>query len=311
MKITSIHTRNQESSSTARTSARWGTMKLVAASIAIVASIAQLAHASGDARPQVAPEPRAADELYPCRPTATVIRYFAIDAQTRELDAVRAALAELDATIAYGPRTAAARPGRAFVAIRAARATPASKLEAALRKAGGEVEPLSALAFDGRTGEDHDLTLLNVSKRDVVLGLSGDVRWYDRNGAWSQLFGRAGKLDPAYFVDRYAKMHEPHGGAKLGHVARERFTWTLALEPDEKQRERAIQRLGALPGVERATIEGKQLTLTVVLNDLRVCGDVGTVPKGDALDAGSEHAPRVAFDAGEAYELLLGDKLVE
>lgn len=256
---------------------------------------------------------RLANELYPCRPSTNVVRFFHLETDEPELAKVTPALAELGAEIAYGPRTAGGRPGHAFVALRAPRTAEPKKLVAALRKGGGATEELACLAFDGRTGKDHDFGLggYGVTKRDFVMGMSGDVVWYDASGPWSQLFGAPGKLKAQDLAQRYEKLYAPYGGAKLGEVVLERFTWTLAAAPEDKVRHKVLKAIEKMRGVRGAVIDGAELTMTVALDGLEVCGDVGKVPSaGEALDETGKQAPRLAFDAGAVYELLKLESLV-
>lgn len=257
---------------------------------------------------------RVANELYPCRPSEKVIRFFHLETDEPVLAKVTPALAELGAELAYGPRTASGRPGHAFVALRAPRTVEVKKLAAALRKGGAAAEELACVAFDGRIGKDSDLGLggYGVTKRDFVMGLSGDVVWYDAFGPWSQLFGPPGKLKARELYDRYEKLYAPYGGAKLGEVVSERFSWTLAAAPEDKPRNKLVKALEKLRGVRAATIDGTQLSMTVALDGLETCGDVGKLPgtQGEPLDEATREAPRVAFDAGAVYELLQAEGLV-
>ncbi len=256
---------------------------------------------------------RVANELYPCRPSEKVIRFFHLETDEPELAKVTPALAELGAELAYGPRTATGRPGHAFVALRAPRVAEAKKLSAALRKGGGAVDELACLAFDGRTGKDGDLGLggYGVTKRDLVMGMSGDVVWYEALGTWSEFFGAQGKLKAPELSERYEKLYAPYGGAKLGEVVLERFTWTLAAAPEDKVRHKLLKAMEKLRGVRGAVIDGTQLTMTVALDGLEICGDAGKIPgPGEPLDEAGKEAPRVAFDAGAVYELLQAEGLV-
>src|SRR4029077_9340442 len=99
-------------------------------------------------------------------------------------------------------------------------------------------------------------------KRDFVMGMAGDVVWYDAQGPWSQIYGPPGKLDARKLAERYEKLYAPYGGAKLGEVVRERFVWTLGSAPDEKERAKVQKLLEKLPGVESATIEGTTLSVS-------------------------------------------------
>ena len=256
---------------------------------------------------------RVANELYPCKPSEKNIRFFHLETDAPELAKMNPALAELGAELAYGPRTTQGRPGHAFVAVRAPRAAEPKKLAQALKKGGGAVEELSTLAFDGRIGKDHDFGLggYGVTKRDFVMGMSGDVVWYDACGPWSQLFGASGKLKARELYDRYEKLYAPYGGSKLGEVVLERFTWTLTAAPEDKVRHKVLKSIEKLRGVRGAAIVGTELTMTVALDGLETCGDVGKIPgAGEPLDEDTRAAPRVAFDAGAIYEILKADALV-
>jgi hypothetical protein len=257
---------------------------------------------------------RIADALYPCRPAPNVLRYFHLETDAPELAKVNPALAELGAELAYGPRTTSGRPGHAFVVVRAPRGADPKKLAGALKKGGGKAEPLTGIAFDGRTGEDHDFGLggLGVTKRDFAMGMAGGIVWYDAFGPWSQAFGAPGKLKPAELVERYAKLYEPYGGARLGELVKERFRWTLARAPEDAVKAKVLSVMEKTPGIEGAVIEGTFLTVTVALKGLETGGDVGPMPStaGEPLDAAGGAAPRVAFDAGALYELLKAQELV-
>jgi hypothetical protein len=266
------------------------------------------------ARQEPAPgEVPVADAFYPCRASANVVRFFHLEEDEPDLAKARPALAELGAELLYGPRTESGRPGHAFVALRAPRDVAPKKLAAALRKGGGAADELAALVFDGRTGEAHDFGLggLGVTKRDFVMGMSGDVTWYEMVGERSQLFGPPGTLDAAELAARYAKLYEPYGGSKLGAPARERFTWTLSAAPDEKRRAQLERALAKLDGVTAVALAGAELTVTVTLADLTACGDVGAIPAAaEVLDDASRAMPRVAFDTGPLHALLQAEGLV-
>ncbi len=254
-----------------------------------------------------------ASELYPCTPSAAVVRFFHLETDAPELAKVNAALAELGAELAYGPRTSAGRPGHAFLALRAPPEVGPKKLAAALRKGGGAAEPLVCIAFDGREGDDHAFGLegLGVTKRDFVMGMSGDIVWYDARGKWSQFYGSPGKLKAAQLVDRYAKLYAPYGGARLGRVVEETFRWTLAATPDEKVRKRVLAALEKLAGVLEAGLEGGALSVRVALDRLETCAAVGKLTvAGEALDEAGADAPRAAFDTTPVYALLRAEQLV-
>ncbi|NOT29759.1 MAG: hypothetical protein HOP15_04835 [Planctomycetes bacterium] len=256
---------------------------------------------------------RDANALYPCAPSAAVVRFFHLETDEPELAKINPALAELGAELAYGPRTTQGRPGHAFVALRAPPEVSPKKLAAALKKGGGPAEELVCIAFDGREGKDHDFGLadMGITKRDFVMGISGDIVWYDALGKWSQFYGRPGKLKAQELLDRYAKLFAPYGGAKLGAVVKERFSWTLASAPDEKTRARVLKTLEKTAGVEGAALEENVLTVTLWLDRLETCGAVGKLTgAGEALDEAVPSSPRAAFDTAPLYALLQAEKLV-
>ncbi len=252
-----------------------------------------------------------ANDLYPCQPSPTVLHFFTLATDIPSLRDIHPALHALHSEIVYGPRSTPAFPQRSFVTIRSPRSITTTQLESALRKGRAPVEVVTAIAFDGRTGKDHDAALLHLTKRDLTLGITGDLRWYDTGGSWSQLFGRPAQLKPEFLLERYQKANEPYGKATFGHLARERFTWAMTRSPDTRLRAKLTQELEQIPGVESAAIFGNELTITVALRDLEISGDIGTVPAGNSLDDEGQQAPRVAFDAGAIYEVLQWEGLVQ
>lgn len=253
---------------------------------------------------------RPSNDRHPRQLGPTVLRAYDLDAYSFEPAKLDAALRELGAEFAYGPRTTAGRPGHVFGVVRAPRALGAEVLQAALRKGSAFAEPLAATAFSGRTGEDHELVHLHATRRDIVVNMSGDARWYDASGTWSQLYGRAGQMDSAYFLDRYEKLNRPYGRARLGEVASESFGWDLERAPGEKLRVKLEKQLAKLRGVQSVGFEGARILVTVVLENLEVCADAGKVPEGEALDEKAKDAPRVAFDSGAVYEVLRKEGLL-
>jgi hypothetical protein len=255
---------------------------------------------------------RDANALYPCARAEKVVRFFHLETDEAELDKVRPALSELGSEIRYGPRTTSGWPGHSFVALTTPPDADPKKLAAALKKGGGAAEELVCIAFDGRTGkEELGLTGYGVSKRDLVRGISGDVVWYEATGAWSQFYGRPGKLKPNELRERYAKLFEPYGGAQLGDVAKERFTWTLARAPEDKLRFEVLKQLEKTRCIESATLDGTTLTITVRLENLSSCAALGKITAAGApLDEAGAEAPRAAFDPTPIYDILKGKGLV-
>jgi hypothetical protein len=254
--------------------------------------------------------PRAADELYPAELRADVVRFVQVKTDEPDLAAMTAALQELGARVVYGPRTTDGRPGRAFFALQAPRGVKPKELERAAGKSGGVASALAVVAFEGR--DDRDLKIdvggMSFTSRDFVLGMSGEIAWFDSVGGWSQFYGAPGKLTALELADRYEKLVQPYGGGTLGNLVRERFTWKLKSAPDAKVAAKLLKDVRKLSGVADAGLEGDALTLSVALEDLAACGVSGSVPAaadGKAeLDAAGLGAPRASFDTGPLWELL-------
>lgn len=262
---------------------------------------------------QEAPAVREASAQYPCGRPAALVRFYHLATDAPELARVNAALRELGAELVHGPATTFGWPGNAFVAVRAPADVSAKALASALKKGGGAAQHLAVTAFDGRTGSDHDFGLggFGVTKRDMVRGISSDVAWYEARGTWSQFYGKPGRLEAEELAGRYGRLYAPYGGAKLGAVVRERFTWTLTRAPEEKARASLLKKLHKLAGVEEAVLEGVRLTVTVRLADLEACADLGPLPgDGSSLDEASAPSPRAAYDVTALYDLLQAEGLL-
>jgi hypothetical protein len=272
-----------------------------------------LALACLQASAAVSGEVRNASSQYPCARPAALVRFFHVEDDAPEMAKVNAALRELGAEVAYGPRTTSGWPGNCFLAVRAPQEVEPRALAAALKKGGGAAHLLECLAYDGRTGGDHDFGLggFGVTKRDMIRGISSDVVWYEARGSWSQFYGRPGKLDAEELAKRYAKLYEPYGGAELGALARERFVWTLEAAPAEKSSQGLLAKLRKDRRIEDITLEGTTLTVTVRLSGLEASPDLGPLPGTEALlDEASASAPRAGFDVTKIYDLLRADGLV-
>ncbi len=260
-------------------------------------------------------EERVSDALYPPTRAESVVRFFTVDRDDPEVAEIVEALRELGADIAYGPRTTSARPGHSFFAVRASPETTPKKLAAALKKGGAAAHELACAAFEGRDNRDANVNIGGIASfttRDFVMGISGDIAWFDSVGSWSQFYGPPGKLDSAEIADRYQKLYAPYGGGRIGSVVRERFTWTLVAEPDPKVRARVLKSLEKLDGVVRAALDGAALTVVVELDGLLACGVAGKIPaeEGQALDEAGRDAPRAAFDTRPLHDLLTAEKLL-
>ncbi len=258
---------------------------------------------------------RAEGELYPPAAQTEVVRFFVVKSDEPDVGQMNAALRELGATIVYGPRTTEARPGRAFLALRTPHDAVASKLERALRKGGAAAQELCCSAFAGRDDRDSKVAVMgfNFTTRDFVMGMSGDIVWFDSAGGWSQFYGLRGKLDSAELLDRYAKLYAPYGGGKLGGVVRERFVWTLPEVLDDNRAKRVLEALRKLDGVTAVELDGASLSLEVALDGLEQCGVAGAIPPGAdpkaELDEAGLSAPRACFATRPVWDLLAAEGL--
>jgi hypothetical protein len=280
---------------------------LAAASLALLASFG--------ASPQKDPEARVADEIYPPESAKEVIRFVYLETGAPDVAAMNAALHALNARVEYGPRTSDTRRGRAFFAVRAPFDAPASKIESAARKGGGVAHELVCTAFEGRDDRDSKVVVagFNLTSRDLVMGMSGDVVWFDSAGGWSQFYSLPSKLPAKEIIDRYAKLYAPYGGGQIGRVVREKFTWTLPSAPDKARAEKLLKAMRKLEGVLSATIDGATLAIEVALENLRASGVAGAVPAGndakDELDSAGLRAPRASFSTRPVWNLLEADGL--
>src|SRR5689334_10346507 len=230
---------------------------------------------------QAQPKGPAPDPYPPERPKAHVC-FFVLEGELKA-EPLRKALSELstkeaECRLVYGPRKTPARPGAQFAAVEAPAALGAKELCAALRKGCASAEPVACTVFEGSaegTGSNSEgQGFLGMGARDFVLGMSGDIRWYDALGGWRQFYFGAGKIDAKEIADRYHKLFGPLGGGEAGEVVRESLRWPLAEPLDPKAAARAEKALAKLPGVAKAAIDPAQrvLALELRLENLRSSG---------------------------------------
>ena len=276
----------------------------MAATLVLAALLASLAQS-----PEQAPDP------YPASRPASHVLFFMLAGELKA-EPLRKALSELstkeaECRLVDGPRKTGARPGAQFVAVEAPAALGAKGLVAALRKGCSNADALACTAFEGKaggTGADAEGNgFFGMGIRDFVLGMSGDIRWYDTFPDWRQFYFGAGKIGASEIADRYRKLFGPVGGGDAGEVARAELHWTLAAPLDPKAAERAQKALGRLPGVARATIEAPSRTLRIEfrLENLRSSG----APLARAQDAAKPLPVRVRFDTLALFEVLDKEKL--
>jgi len=151
---------------------------------------------------QAPPAEKAEPELYPAeRPRAHVL-FFMLEGELKA-EPLRKALADLstkdaECKLVYGPRKTQARPGAQFAAVEAPAALGVKEIGAALRKGCSAADPVACTVFQGSgegTGSSSEgQGFLGMGSRDFVLGMSGDIRWYDALAGWRQFYFGAGKI---------------------------------------------------------------------------------------------------------------------
>jgi hypothetical protein len=230
----------------------------------------------------------------------SLLRFYSLKGKL-QMDALRSALGEIAADISCGPLDTGSRTGSSFVAIRCGAGVDEKALERALKKGGVKVEPLAWSRFEGRTGEIGSVAGLGpgYTQRDFVTNMSGELRWFEALGADSELFFTPGKLRADEIADRYAKLHAPFGGGKIGELRRERFSWKLAKPVDPKLAAKLVKALEKVPGVEQAEMEAQVLNVTVQLHGL-----LESAPSAAEGSAAAGAAPRAEFCPNALLDLL-------
>jgi hypothetical protein len=252
---------------------------------------------------------------YPAeRPKAHVL-FFMLEGELKA-EPLRKALSELstkeaECKLVYGPRKTPARPGAQFVAVEAPAALGQKELGGALRKGCANADAVACTVFkgaaDGTGSNSEGQGFLGMGARDFVLGMSGDMRWYDASGGWRQFYFGAGKIGAKEIADRYQKLFGPLGGGEAGEVVHENLRWTLAEPLDPKAAGRAEKSIAKLPGVVRCSIDAGQRLLSVEFR-LEELKSAAAAP-GPRAAADKPVAPRAHFDTLALFEVLDKEKL--
>ncbi len=230
----------------------------------------------------------AAEAAYAPERPPTLVRYWSFKGEV-DPDELRAELDELDCELLDGPRSAKSRPDRFFVTI----AMPTTLDERAARKtikqAGLKAEPLEWFAFEGR--DDRGTTLPSfgdgLEQDDHILGMSGDIRWFDSRGGLTQFYCVPKKMEASDLQERWEKLFGGFGGGTLGTPVREGLAWRLAPAADDKLAKKLTKAIAKLDGVDRVLFDetGSVLTVSFVLVNLSASGPPRPFP-GEALGRG-------------------------
>jgi hypothetical protein len=280
-------------------------------------------------RPAAEPTDLDAAELYPPARNAALLTFFSIEGKL-EPEPMRKALAELgtkdvDARIVYGPESTGSRPGRFFLAVEAPASVKPKELIAALKKGAAVVEQEAVTCFKGTVRELPDTgpgRMAGLSARDLVLGISNDLRWADTTAGWYEFFYTPGKMDAKTIADRFAKLFGPFGLSSVGTLVREGFTWKLATPCAPGAAKKAEKAIAKLDGVKLARIDAATGTVQVQfdLDGLVVCGPpvpdavLATAagrpaPEPEAGRARAPRTPRVRFDVNPILDVLEKEQL--
>lgn len=244
---------------------------------------------------------------YPQERQEHVLRYFNLKGQ---LDGERfhEALREAGFDLAYGPVEAASRPSNSVVAVRVPWDVSARDVERVLRKGKVKTEELEVFLFHGRIENGFPTFGIGLERIDYMLGMSGDIRWCDMIGDWTQFYCVAGELGAEEIEELWRKLQRPLGDepATLGAPVEDELTWTLSRELDEAQGRKLTKAVGKLPGVTSAEVQGAALTVKVELVEVRA-----GAPGGTFAGLGAEGAsPRVTYSTRDLWELLAEEGLV-
>jgi len=267
-----------------------------------------LARAPAPVQDGPAPDPAARPPVRPAVRPERVLRYYNLKGRLDAGDLQQAARAA-GLEIVRGPLEEASRPSISVVVVSAPAAAGAREVERALKLSGIKLEPLEVFLFRGRVENGFPAFGGLATKLDYLLGMSGDIRWCELEGEWTQFYCVRGKLDAEELEELWGKLQRPLGDepATLGPVVQETFAWTLAREPDGGEARKLTKALGKLDGVRDVVLEGAALTVTVELAGL---AEGGPATAFDGSPAARGTPLRATFSTLAVWELLEGEELL-
>lgn len=272
--------------------------------------------------------------LYPPERSETNLFFFVLEGDVQYAP-LREALKKLGegAEIVYGPKFTSAVPNDHFVVVEAPAGVTTKAVAKALKK--GKAKPFELhwmmarwsitelpeipASVDRAQGTD--------MLRGLVVGMHGDMRWFELRAPYTLYFFEPGKIDPEWVFDRLRKMVEPYVPEEFSiELVRDTFTWPLAQLPSESKIKKAQKAIGKLDGVASVSIDAEAGTLEVALDlgDLLRSGPAGAYdaasasgepagggagrPNQEPISTGFELRP--IFDTGPIFEILEKNQVV-
>jgi hypothetical protein len=240
---------------------------------------------------------------YPAEASSTLVRAWLVEGEI-QAEPLRRALAELGTSelpcaVVLGPLTCGAKPKQRVLAIEAPRAVEERALVRALRAGTSAAKPLAWTTFEAvdppREG------MLGMPMVDFVVGMSGDIGWYEPAADSATFLTRPGKPGSQELAKRFGKLVEPFNVRPLGPVQVDHVAWDLDVPSAKALRTAAtaLRKLAGLATLEVFPPETQGLEPWVARRTLRFAlriEDLTAVPPLEALADSADRALRPRFD---------------
>lgn len=275
-------------------------------------------------------QPPAAQEEVPypaVRPSSRVL-FFSLDGELKAEPMQKALIAlstkEVECKLVAAPQATSARNGKNFVGVEIPVGVTQKDLVTALRKGCSAAAPLSIACFQGDMMDQGGLRgagagVPGFTQRDFVVGMDGDLRWYENALGARQFFYVGRKLDAKSIAERYKKLMSGFGGsADVGKLVEEELSWSLATPIDPAVAKRAEKALAKLPGVFAATLDAQtgRLMMRFAMDGiessapLKLPANLERLAKEFQVPVEqSRRAARVRFDTWPIFEVLDKEQL--
>jgi len=276
------------------------------------------------------PQPAApAEEVaFPARRPASRVLFFSLDGELKAEPMQKALIAlstkEVECRLVSAPQTTSARNGKNFVGVEIPVGVSEKDLLAALRKGCSAAAPLSITCFQGDMMDQGGMRgagagIPGLTQRDFVVGMDGDLRWYENTLGARQFFYVGRKLDAKSIAERYKKLMSGFGGnADVGKLVEEELSWSLSAPIDPAVAKRAQKALAKLPGVFAATLDAQtgRLMMRFAMDGvessapLKLPANLERLAKEFQVPVEqSRRAARVQFDTWPIFEVLDKEQL--